>query len=339
MARPGGKRLRRALLGVAAAGLALWLGNQSVWVEPPAGGAWLLAHRGVHQTFPLEGVGNDTCTATRIVPPRHGYIENTLPSMAAAFAAGAEVVEFDVQPTADGDVAVFHDWTLECRTDGRGVTREATLAQLKALDVGHGYSADGGRSFPLRGRGVGLMPSLDEVLQRFPQQRFLVHVKSRDPAEGALLARKLAPLAGDQLARLVVYGSDEPLKALQATLPAVRVASRQSLMQCLTRYAALGWSGHVPPACRGSLMLVPSNVAPWLWGWPHRLVHRLRAAGSDVVVLGPYTGGDFSSGIDDAEALARLPADYAGGVWTNRIERIGPLLRRPGAAEGSSPAP
>ncbi|MCM5680825.1 glycerophosphodiester phosphodiesterase [Schlegelella sp. S2-27] len=339
MSRAGGKRLRLALFVAAAAGAALWLGNQSVWVDPPSAGAWLLAHRGVHQTFPLDGVGNDTCTATRIVPPLHDYIENTLPSMAAAIAAGAEVVEFDVQPTADGDVAVFHDWTLECRTDGQGVTREATLAQLKALDVGHGYSADGGRSFPLRGRGVGLMPSLDEVLRRFPQQRFLVHVKSRDPAEGALLARKLAHLPAAQLARLVVYGSAEPLDALQAALPAARVASRRSLMQCLTRYAALGWSGHVPQACRNSLMLVPSNLAPWLWGWPHRLVRRLRAAGSDVVVLGPYTGGDFSRGIDDAEALARLPADYAGGIWTNRIERIGPLLRRPGAAAGSSSAP
>jgi glycerophosphoryl diester phosphodiesterase len=339
MWRAGGKRLRRALLVVASAGLALWLGNQSVWVDPPAAGAWLLAHRGVHQTYPLEGVGNDTCTATRIAPPRHGHVENTLPSMAAALAAGAEMVEFDVHPTADGEVVVFHDWTLDCRTDGRGVTREATLARLKALDVGHGYSADGGRSFPLRGRGVGLMPSLDEVLQRFPQQRFLVHVKSRDPAEGALLARKLAHVPAEPLARLVVYGSHEPLDALQAALPAVRVASRRSLMQCLTRYAVLGWSGHVPPACRNSLVLVPSNVAPWQWGWPHRLVRRLRAAGSDVVVLGPYTGGDFSSGIDDAEALARLPADYAGGLWTNRIELIGPLLRHPGAAEGSSSAP
>ena len=36
--------------------------------------------------------------------------------MRAAFAAGADIVEFDVHPTSDGQFAVFHDWTLDCRT-------------------------------------------------------------------------------------------------------------------------------------------------------------------------------------------------------------------------------
>jgi len=55
--------------------------------------------------------------------------------MQAAFAAGADIVEFDIHPTTDGHFAVFHDWTLDWRTDGRGVTRERTLAELKALDT------------------------------------------------------------------------------------------------------------------------------------------------------------------------------------------------------------
>ena len=110
--------------------------------------------------------------------------------------AGADIVEFDIHPTTDGHFAVFHDWTVDCRTEGRGVTREHTLAQLKALDVGYGYTADGGKTFPFRGRGVGLMPSLDEVLDAFPGRRFLINIKSNDPAEGALLARASATAAG-----------------------------------------------------------------------------------------------------------------------------------------------
>ena len=48
--------------------------------------------------------------------------------MQAGFAAGADVVELDVHPTTDGEFAVFHDWTLDCRTDGHGVTREHSMA-------------------------------------------------------------------------------------------------------------------------------------------------------------------------------------------------------------------
>lgn len=41
-------------------------------------GPKLLAHRGIHQTFSTEGVDDETCTATKIDPPLHGYIENTI---------------------------------------------------------------------------------------------------------------------------------------------------------------------------------------------------------------------------------------------------------------------
>jgi hypothetical protein len=63
-----------------------------------------------------------------------------------------------------------------------GETRAHTLAQLKALDIGHGYTADGGHSFPFRGEGVGLLPSLREVLHAFPQQRFMLDQKDRSQA-------------------------------------------------------------------------------------------------------------------------------------------------------------
>ncbi len=59
-----------------------------------------------------------------MLPPTHGYLENTIASMQASFEAGADIVELDVHPTTDGRFAVFHDWTLDCRTDGHGVTRE-----------------------------------------------------------------------------------------------------------------------------------------------------------------------------------------------------------------------
>lgn len=289
----------------------------------------LLAHRGLSQTFHREGLTNETCTATRIYPPEHTYLENTIASMQATFATRADIVEFDVHPTTDGQFAVFHDWTVDCRTNGHGVTREHTMAELKALDIGYGYTADGGKTFPFRGKGVGLMPSLDEVLSTFPDKRFLVNIKSNDPKEGDFLADRLLQLPPAQLALLMAYGGELPTQRLRARIPAMRVMSRQSLTRCGLRYIGLGWSGFVPEACRNTIVLVPVNLGWLMWGWPNLFQKRMHQAGSEVFVIGPVSGRDVgAAGIDTQDDLDRLPEGYSGGIWTNRIEFIGPIVRR-----------
>ncbi|SKB35305.1 glycerophosphoryl diester phosphodiesterase [Bosea thiooxidans] len=311
----------------------LYLGNTDLLAPARSGAPVLLAHRGIAQQFDTAGLTRDSCTATRMLPPTHGYLENTIDSMQASFAAGADIVELDVHPTTDGQFAVFHDWTLDCRTDGRGVTREHAMADLRRLDLGYGYTADGGRTFPFRGKGVGLMPSLDEVLQRFPERTFLINVKSNDPAEGAKLAAVLNRLTPERRGRLLVYGGDNPVAALRAQAPDIKAMSRASLKSCLLRYLGTGWTGTAPEACRAMVVFVPINVAPWLWGWPNRFLARMEAVGSPVFVIGAYHGGDHSTGIDSREDVARLPAGYAGGVFTNEIEAVASWLKpgRPAA--------
>ena len=323
------KRRRLVWWGIPLLGLLafVYLNNSSVLFSRRAGKPLLLAHRGLAQRFERAGLTATTCTATRIDPPEHPYLENTIASMRAAFAAGADVVEFDIHPTRDGHFAVIHDWTLECRTNGTGVTREHTLAELQALDIGYGYTADGGRTFPFRGKGVGLLPSLDEVLATFPERAFLINVKSNDPEEGVLLARRLGVLAPEHLDRLMAYGGDRPMRTLRERLPGFRVMSKDMLKSCLLRYLALGWTGIVPNACERMLVLVPVNVAPWLWGWPHRFLDRMERVGTRVFAVAPYDGLEFSSGLDDVQELAALPPGYSGGIWTDRIDRVGPLVK------------
>lgn len=91
----------------------IYLNNTSLLAEKRSGRPVLLAHRGLAQTFSMEGITNETNTARRIYPPEHPYLENTIPSMAAAFKAGADIVELDIQATKDGQFAVFHDAQLE----------------------------------------------------------------------------------------------------------------------------------------------------------------------------------------------------------------------------------
>jgi glycerophosphoryl diester phosphodiesterase len=324
-----GRRLTVVAGAVGVIACGVWLGNSSLFAPPGSGGIDLLAHRGVHQTYNREGLKNDTCTAARIDPPTHGFLENTLASMEAAFAAGADIVEFDIHPTTDGQFAVLHDWTVDCRTEGKGVTRQHSMAELKALDIGYGYTADGGKTFPFRGKGVGLMPTLDEVLARFPDKRLLINVKSDDPAEGDMLAARLAQLAPERRALLAAYGGERPMARLRDKLPDLPVMSQTGLKRCLLRYIGMGWSGMIPEACRNSIVLLPVNIAPWIWGYPNRLTARMRAVGTRVYVTGKLDDTGFSSGVDSAELLARLPETFGGGIWTNKIESIGPLIEGP----------
>jgi glycerophosphoryl diester phosphodiesterase len=110
----------------------------------------------------------------------------------------------------------------------------------------------------------------------------------------------------------------------------VTTPSRGSLKACLVRYAALGWTGSVPEACHNMIVLVPINIAPWLWGWPDRFLKRMSQVNSEVFALGPYGGGNFSTGIDTPEDLARLPTNYSGGVWTNEVELVAGALKQRG---------
>ncbi len=320
------KLFRRCLAFLGILAVFVYFNNASWLASPPATGPLLLAHRGLAQTFDLAGVKADTDTSKRIHPPEHPYLENTIPSMEEAFHRGADVVEFDIHPTTDGHFAVFHDWTLDYRTDGRGVTREHSLAELKRLDLGYGYTADGGKTFPFRGKGIGLMPSLDEVLARFPGKSFLIHIKSNDPEEGRKLAAVLKALPKDRLALLAVYGGDMPVSTLREELPGLRTMSRTTLKQGLLSYFAIGWTGYVPASCRGTQIHIPEKYAPLLWGWPNRFLSRMEKAGTRVILVAG--DGGFSEGFDRVEDLERLPEGYRGGIWTNRIDRIAPAFGR-----------
>ncbi|MET0676950.1 MAG: glycerophosphodiester phosphodiesterase family protein [Bradyrhizobium sp.] len=313
---------------IAISAVAIHLNNTSLLAEHREGRPALLAHRGIAQRFDERDLTNDTCTAARMLPSNHQYLENTIDSMRAGFAAGADIIELDIHPTTDGEFAVFHDWTLDCRTDGHGVTREHAMADLRKLDIGYGYTADGGKSYPFRGKGIGLMPTLAEVLETFPRQRLLINVKGHDASEGGKLAAVLAKLPAERRALIMVYGGDEPVAMVRASLPDIRTISRASIKSCLLGYIGYGWSGVVPKACHNALIMLPINVAPWMWGWPDRFLNRMKAANSDVFVLGPYRGGEFSTGIDTPEQFARLPQNYSGGIWTNEIEAIAPLARK-----------
>lgn len=317
--------LRNGAIALVAIAAALYLANAS-WLWGTPGKPTLLAHRGLAQQFSREGLTNETCTAAQMLPPTHAYLENTIPSIKAAFDLGADMVEIDIHPTTDGEFAVFHDWTVDCRTNGKGVTRELAMTYLRTLDIGHGYTADGGKTFPFRGQFVGAMPTLAEVLAAFPKERFLINIKSRDKSEADLLHAYLKA-RDTNIGRLAFYGANAPIEQLRTHLPAARMLSRRILKDCAFSYLATGWFGRVPDDCRNSLVFLPINYRYLAWGWPNLLAGRLREVNSELFVIGAYDGASYSSAVDDPEAVAPFVDGYAGGISTDRIDVMGPALK------------
>lgn len=109
------------------------------------------------------------------------FPENTLPAFAHTVAAGLPYLELDVRATSDGVVVVLHDESL-LRTCGVEATvTSLSFAELQQFDAGATFTNDQGRSFPHRGFGI-KVPTLSEVLLRFPDTLFNIEIKQEFPA-------------------------------------------------------------------------------------------------------------------------------------------------------------
>ncbi|HEY0413530.1 MAG TPA: glycerophosphodiester phosphodiesterase family protein [Allosphingosinicella sp.] len=319
---------RYPLLALAAVAILLSLVNAS-WLAPrPPGRLIVVANRGIAVPFDHEGLKADDCTATRIRPPGDNpYIENTLPSLYRAVKLGADAVAVQVHPTKDGQMVVFHDWTVDCRTQGHGAVRDLTLAQLKKLDVGYGYTADGGKTFPFRGKGVGGMPTVEEMLREIPGARIVFVFKSRDPrdADALVAAFRRAGVAIDD--KYGFTGAPSVVQRMRRLVPGAWAYDPRGGEACLKAYLKTGWTGIVPASCRDTTVIVPLNYRWALWGWPYRFFDRMAKANSRVVIWGSYRNGGLAA-LDQPEQYDQVPADFHGWLWVDDFYTMGPSLRR-----------
>lgn len=83
--------------------------------------------------------------------------ENTLIAFEKAIEAGADYLEMDVHISKDDSLIVIHDPSVDRTTNGSGLVRDLTYAELKALDAG--YNTKFGNMFQ-----GGEIPTLYEVL-------------------------------------------------------------------------------------------------------------------------------------------------------------------------------
>ncbi len=106
--------------------------------------------------------------------------ENTLPSFKRALEDGAQFVELDVWGSKEGEVVIIHDGSLDTTTNGRGRVDRYTLKELKTLEAGYWFTADGGKSYPYRGQKIEI-PTLKELFAELPQIRLIIEIKQPRP--------------------------------------------------------------------------------------------------------------------------------------------------------------
>ncbi len=219
------------------------------------------------------------------------------------------MLESDIYRTADGEIVVNHDATVDRTTDGSGAIEDLTLAELRALDAAHYYVPGRGspkdateEDYVFRGMATGevslteelieagytpadfRIPTLREVLERFPEVPINIELKTGPPT-GPSMARALADL----------------LAELDRTDDVV-VASFQD--QVLHEFKLLAPDVHTAPALAETAVLKTASmaVAPGVPNPLHRVYQVPIALGVTVV------DADF---VADAHANA-----MAVHVWT-----------------------
>lgn len=165
--------------------------------------------------------------------------ENTLAAFRRAWELGAESCELDVRVTRDGHVVVIHDDNTKRTSGGTAdlVVADATLAQLRALDVGAWKGA--------RYRGE-TIPTLAEALDATPPGRMLFVEIKTSAADADVIARTV--LAADprkRTATLALQAYDpDALAAVAERLPGVEAY----------------WTVDAPTDERGQLLPYPTDL-------------------------------------------------------------------------------
>jgi len=219
---------------------------------------------------------------------------------------GVDMLETDAHLTSDGEVVLVHDPTVDRTCNGKGPIASMSLQQVRTLDAGfHFRDLNGETSF--RGRGV-RVPTLNEVLEAFPDTRVNVETKSPE------VARPLVEVIRRHNAthRVLVAAEVEAWRRGARGYPGGWGASRRDIARfwCASHARVVGMLGpvfdvlQVPERWHGLRVVTPRFVSQ---------AHRLNVAVHVWVV-------------DDESDMRRLLDWGVDGIQTDRLDILAPVL-------------
>ena len=239
--------------------------------------------------------------------------ENTLIAFQRAVELGIVYAELDVHASHDGYVVVSHDPTLERTTNGHGQIRKLSLAELQTFDAGYHFSSDGGQTFPFRATGVKI-PTLGEILERFPTLHFTIEIKQTDPPiEELVLAEVCACGREDHV--VLASEHDAVLARVRALAPEIATSfAYAEVLDFIQRVAAYQLVGYQPP---GQALQIP----PVFQGIPLVTAQTVAAAHALGCEMHAWT-------IDEPQEMKRLLDLGVDGIMSNFPNRLLEVVRR-----------
>lgn len=96
------------------------------------------------------------------------YPENTMLAFEKAIELGADGIELDVHLSADRQLVIIHDETVDRTTNGKGFVKDMTVEQLKALDASAGFMGVYGKTE---------IPTLREYMERVKDLPLITNIE------------------------------------------------------------------------------------------------------------------------------------------------------------------
>jgi len=213
--------------------------------------------------------------------------ENTLFAIGAALAAGAQIIETDVQATRDGVAVLMHDETLATGAPVSGLS----LAELQGVRLPRG----------------GMIPTLQEALTAFPNARFNIDLKSAE-AIASVIAVIIQEKAQDRV--LVTSFSGSRRRVATRALSGVATSASATMVVAAVLAGAVGWRWAMRRILRNvDAVQIPERVLRIGTTTPP-MVKRFHAAGVEIHV---WT-------INEESAMKRLLGAGVDGIVTDRCD-------------------
>jgi len=211
-------------------------------------------------------------------------------SFRSAIAAGCDLIECDVHLSSDGRLMVIHDHTLDRTTNGSGLVRHLTAAELRKLDAGDGEK----------------IPLLQEVIElAIGKVGLVIEIKQLPPLYQGLEEKLL-----NMLRQLGAVPECAVISFNHTTIHQIRK------MEPTLQLGILEGARPIHPA--KLLLEAGADVYSPHWGAADpEVVKEVHAAGGAVAVWP----------VDDETAIAWCRYCKPDAVFTNRPQEVGAELR------------
>jgi len=243
----------------------------------------------------------------------------------------AEIVEIDLHASSDGVIVVNHDKSVD-RTTGVGlgcdidqddtsgtfgevILKDLTFAELQELDAGACFVDESGAR-PFADQGI-TIPSLREVLEQFPTQRFMLEVKQTEPTIIPDLLDLVIELDALDRSCFLAFDEDATSELAQLAPEGTCISMPSSGIRCWSTDGLFPFGGGGCPTY--DVMWMPHTNSGLNLKQP-RIVQNIQDAGMPV----------FMWTINDPVVMQEALDAGVDGVITDRPDLLRDLLGRPG---------